>query len=126
MTTVLVVDDSAVDRRLAGGILETASGLKVEYATNGVEALKKIEQALPDVVLSDLQMPEMDGLELVRQIRNRFPLVPVILMTAHGSEDIAVQALALGASSYVPKVKLARRIARRRRIGPGRLQSGSP
>ncbi len=110
MTTVLVVDDSAVDRRLAGGILEKASGLKIEYAANGAEALKKIEQARPDIVLSDLQMPEMDGLELVGHVRNRYPLIPVILMTAHGSEDIAVQALARGAASYVPKAKLAQEL----------------
>jgi CheY-like chemotaxis protein len=107
MSNVLVVDDSAVDRRLAGGILEKIAGLKVDYATNGALALEKIQQSPPDAVLTDLQMPEMDGLELVGAIRSRFPLVPVILMTAHGSEDIAVQALARGASSYVPKSKLA-------------------
>ena len=74
----------------------------------GAEALEKIQLVHPDVVLTDLQMPEMDGLELVGAIRSApFPLVPVILMTAHGSEDIAVQALARGASSYVPKMKLA-------------------
>jgi CheY-like chemotaxis protein len=110
MSTVLVVDDSPIERRLAGGILEKSSGLKVEYAANGAEALEKIQHAQPDAVLSDLQMPEMDGLELVGAIRNRFPLIPVILMTAHGSEDIAVQALARGASSYVPKSKLAQEL----------------
>ncbi|HZZ28099.1 MAG TPA: response regulator [Pirellulales bacterium] len=110
MPTVLVVDDSPVDRRLAGGILEKCSGLKVEYATNGAEALEKIQNSPPDAVLTDLQMPKMDGLELVGAVRSRFPLVPVILMTAHGSEDIAVQALARGASSYVPKPKLAQEL----------------
>jgi two-component sensor histidine kinase len=58
-----------------------------------------------------MQMPEMDGLELVETIRARYPLVPVILMTAHGSEDVAVQALERGAASYVPKVNLARDLA---------------
>jgi CheY-like chemotaxis protein len=110
MSTVLVVDDSPLDRRLAGGILEKTSGLRVEYASNGVEALEKIQQSPPDVVLTDLQMPELDGLELVGAVRSRFPLIPVILMTAHGSEDIAVQALARGASSYVPKTKLAQEL----------------
>ena len=110
MTTVLVVDDSAVDRRLAGGILEKASGLKIEYAANGAEALEKIELSRPDMVLSDLQMPELDGLELVGRVRSRYPLIPVVLMTAHGSEDIAVQALARGAASYVPKAKLAQEL----------------
>jgi CheY-like chemotaxis protein len=110
MSRVLVVDDSPVERRLAGGILEKNSELKVEYAANGAEALEKIQQSPPDVVLSDLQMPELDGLELVGAIRSRFPLIPVILMTAHGSEEIAVQALARGASSYVPKSKLAQEL----------------
>ena len=110
MSTVLIVDDSPVDRRLAGGILEKCSGMQVEYAANGAEALEKIAQHAPDVVLSDLQMPQVDGLELVGAVRSRFPLVPVILMTAHGSEDIAVQALARGAASYVPKSKLAQEL----------------
>ena len=107
MSVVLVVDDSAVDRRLAGGILEKGTDLKVEYAKNGAEALESIKRHTPDIVITDLQMPEMDGLELVGMIRSQFPLVPVILMTAHGSEEIAVQALQRGAASYVPKSKLA-------------------
>src|SRR4029077_20343516 len=110
MATVLVVDDSPLDRRLAGGILEKRSGLNVEYASNGVEALEKIQKSQPDAILSDLQMPELDGLELVGAVGSRYPLIPVILMTAHGNEDIAVQALARGASSYVPKAKLAQEL----------------
>src|SRR5262249_57505019 len=65
----------------------------------------------PDLVLTDMLMPEMDGLELVSAIRSTYPLVPVILMTAHGSEDIAIQALQKGAASYVPKKSLARDLA---------------
>lgn len=107
MTKVLVVDDAAIDRRLAGGILERHNEMAVEYAENGLEALGVIERGVPDVVVTDLQMPEMNGLELVEQVRRRFPLLPVVLMTAHGSEDIAVQALERGAASYVPKSKLA-------------------
>ncbi len=107
MTTILVVDDSAVDRRLAGGILEKHGDLTIEYAKNGADALAKIAIHVPDLVLTDLQMDEIDGLELVGTIRAKWPLVPVILMTAHGSEEIAVQALHRGAASYVPKTKLA-------------------
>lgn len=108
MTKVLVVDDAPVDRRLAGGILEKQSELAISYAANGREALAAIETDIPDAVVTDLQMPEMNGLELTETIRRRFPLLPVILMTAHGSEDIAVQALERGAASYVPKSNLAR------------------
>lgn len=106
--TVLVVDDSALDRRLAGSILEKAGQFKPLYANNGVEALAILQQELPGVVLTDMLMPEMDGLELVETVRKRFPLVPVVLMTAHGSEDVAFKALQRGAASYVPKKSLAK------------------
>lgn len=71
-----------------------------------------MEREEPDLVLTDLRMPRMDGLELVAQLRRRHPLVPVILMTSRGSEDIAVQSLRRGASSYVPKRALAQDLLR--------------
>ena len=109
--TVLVVDDSAMDRHLAGAIVGKQPGWQASFAENGVDALASLERRLPDVVLTDLLMPEMDGLQLVQAIRAKYPLVPVILMTAHGSEDIAIQALQKGAASYVPKKSLARDLA---------------
>ncbi|HEX3152464.1 MAG TPA: response regulator [Gemmataceae bacterium] len=112
MHKVLIVDDSMVDRRLAGRLVEMGvpggNDLIPIYASNGREALEAIEKENPDAVLTDLQMPEMNGLELVQEVRNRFPLVPVILMTAHGSEELAVKALKSGAASYVPKRELAK------------------
>jgi CheY-like chemotaxis protein/anti-sigma regulatory factor (Ser/Thr protein kinase) len=107
MPTVLVVDDSLTDRRLAGGLLAKLVGWEVRYANDGREALEQIELHLPDLVVTDLNMPELNGLELVRAIRTQYPLVPVILMTAQGSEQIAVEALRTGAASYVPKQRLA-------------------
>ena len=107
MPTVLVVDDSEVDRRLAGALLERAIDVRVVYAPDGAEGLKQVELRRPDVVVTDLRMPEMDGLELVAAIKNDFSQVPVILMTAEGSEDIAAEALRAGAASYVPKKRLA-------------------
>lgn len=107
MTAVLVVDDSPVDRRLAGGILEKNPALEVRYATSGQDALAEMARQQPDIVVTDLQMPDLTGLELVERIRAKHPLVPVILMTAHGSEEIAVRALEVGAASYVPKARLA-------------------
>lgn len=105
MPTVLVVDDSAIDRRVAAECVKKC-GADVLYAENGLEALTQIEQSNPDAVLTDLQMPEMDGLELVRKITESKQSVPVILMTAHGSEETAVEALKAGAASYVPKKNL--------------------
>lgn len=106
MVTALVVDDSAMDRRLASTLLKRAS-FEVRVAENGTAALAALEESLPDIVVTDMQMPEMDGLELVQAIRERGAHVPVILMTAHGSEELAVKALQRGAASYVPKRSLA-------------------
>jgi CheY-like chemotaxis protein len=107
MAKVLIVDDSAVDRRLAGSFLEKAGDFTVINATDGREALAAVLREQPDLVLTDLQMPGMNGLELVEEIRLKHPGLPVILMTAHGSEEIAIQALQRGAASYVPKRNLA-------------------
>jgi CheY-like chemotaxis protein len=100
------VDDSPVDRRLAGSLLEKNFECSVRYAADGKEALQHLADDLPDLVLTDLQMPAMNGLELVAAIKKDYPLVPVILMTAQGSEEIAAQALRQGAASYVPKKNL--------------------
>ena len=110
MTTVLVVDDSAVDRRFVGALLEKTFPCTIKYAANGVEALARMKDAPPDLVVTDLTMPVMDGLELVRSVRTHYPKVPVILMTAYGSEELAVKALSEGAASYVPKMQLADRL----------------
>jgi CheY-like chemotaxis protein len=110
MATVLVVDDSAVDRRLVAGLLKQAN-LQVELAENGQEALACVRSTPVDLVVTDLQMPELDGLGLVRHLRDHGPHTPVILITAHGSEDLAIEALHAGAASYVPKSELAQSLA---------------
>ncbi|MFK7821962.1 MAG: response regulator [Planctomycetaceae bacterium] len=107
MATVLVVDDLLADRRLVGGLLERSSGTKVIYAENGAQALEQIDLHAPDMVITDLVMPDMDGIELVTRIRDDYPLIPTILVTGEGSEETAVEALRQGAASYVPKKILA-------------------
>lgn len=111
MATVLVVDDLASHRQLTGVLLSRIPGWKAVYAANGKEALDKLAEQPIDVVLTDMLMPEMNGLELLREVRRSYPHVPVILMTASGSEYIAVQALQEGATSYVPKRGLSKRLA---------------
>ena len=105
--TVLVVDDNPMDRHLAGRMIETGLKWRVEYAENGHAAVASLELQRPDIILTDLYMPEMDGLELVETVRQRFPGVPVVLMTGQGNEEIALRALRAGAASYVPKKNLA-------------------
>ncbi len=107
----LVVEDSPTQAILLRQRL-VRSGFEVQLATHGGEALAIIERQLPSVILTDLDMPVMDGLELVKQLRQKGTAVPVILMTAMGSEEIAVQALQAGASGYVPKRNLERDLAR--------------
>lgn len=104
--TVLVVDDSTIDRRLASGLLEKEGVFQIVMAANGVDALQMLKQQPIDLVLTDMQMDEMDGLQLVEAVRADYPLTPVILMTALGSEEIAVTALEKGAASYVAKRRL--------------------
>jgi CheY-like chemotaxis protein/anti-sigma regulatory factor (Ser/Thr protein kinase) len=103
---VLVVDDSAVDRRVAGRLAEKQLPARVVYAADGVEGLALIATESPAVVLTDLQMPRLGGLELVEEVRQQYPLVPIVLMTADGSQEIAIQALQAGAASFVPKRNL--------------------
>ncbi|TWT82974.1 Transcriptional regulatory protein WalR [Planctomycetes bacterium CA13] len=103
---ILVVDDSATQRILLESHLKSG-GYDIHTAGDGVEALECIQRELPDMVVTDLQMPNMDGLQLVREISEQQIDVPVILTTAAGSEIIAAEALHAGAASYVPKSALA-------------------
>ncbi|HUY92617.1 MAG TPA: response regulator [Pirellulales bacterium] len=109
-TKILVVDDSLVERLLVKGILGRDPSFRIELAENGQEALEKIAESPPDLVVTDLVMPRLNGLELVRAVRLRDPTIPVILMTAYGDESTAVQALEAGAASYVPKAQRAERL----------------
>ena len=78
------------------------------FASGGQEAIQAMERESPQLILTDLIMPDMDGLELVQHVRNQFPSIPIILMTAFGSEEAAMRALRAGAANYIPKRDLAR------------------
>jgi DNA-binding NarL/FixJ family response regulator len=106
--TVMVVDDSAFERRRIGLLLEPMPGIRVAYAAGGREALDAIASEAPAVILTDLVMPDVGGLELVRRVRAEHVEISVILMTAFGSEEVAMQTLRAGAASYIPKRDLAR------------------
>lgn len=102
MSRVLVAEDSTTQAQAIRLMLE-ARGFLVEVQPDGKAALAAVLRNPPDLVLTDLDMPNMDGLELVEAVRNSHPHLPVILMTAFGSEEIAMKALQRGATSYVPK-----------------------
>ncbi len=103
MFHILLVDDSATDRLLIEGLLKKCLHFDVVTAADGLIALEKIKAKAPDLVVTDMQMPNMDGMQLVEKIRSLYPLIPVVLITAAGSEELASQALQRGAAGYVPK-----------------------
>ncbi len=107
MATILVVDDSKLDRVVTSSWVEQGIDATVVFASDGVEALRQVEQHSPDLVITDLQMPNMNGLQLLTNLKEEYPRLPVILVTAKGSESIAAEALRRGAASYVPKRSLA-------------------
>ena len=99
---ILIVDDEETIR-LALGELLRSDGHAVREAETGDVALAALDGAPADLVLADLRMPGMDGMQLLETVRARFPNTLVVLITAQGDERIAVQALKLGAYDYLPK-----------------------
>lgn len=110
MVSILIVDDSAIDRQLMDGLLSKESDFDVWTSASAADALEQMRQGMIDIVVTDLQMPDADGLSLVRSINEGFTEVPSILVTAHGSEQIASQALDEGAAGYVPKTQIAQKL----------------
>ena len=102
---LLLAEDSVTQAFQIRSLLENA-GYEVVVAVNGREALEAVRKAKPDLVITDLEMPEMNGLELVEALQREFKRLPVVLITAAGSEQIAAEALKKGAASYVPKREL--------------------
>jgi len=102
MTRVLVIDDDAALRFTLHAVLGDA-GFDVELAGGGAEGLAAFEARGADVVLTDLAMPDMDGMRVLEAMRAQDPGVPVLMLTAHGSERVAVAAMKAGAFDYLPK-----------------------
>src|SRR5580693_8126529 len=102
MARVLVIDDDAALRFTLEAVLSDA-GLTVETTTGGAEGIAAFEAHGADVVLSDLAMPDVDGMQVLTRMRAGDPSVPVLMLTAHGSERVAVAAMKAGAFDYLPK-----------------------
>ncbi len=100
-THILVVDDEPqIARVLRAGL--TARGYEIRTASDGVSALEVMQDWPPDLVITDLSMPQMDGLELTRRIRTKSP-VPIIVLSVRDQERVKVQALDAGADDYITK-----------------------
>ena len=102
---ILVVDDSATMRQLIGLTLRKVKGCSVVEAENGVEAVARLGNGAFDLVITDIKMPEMDGLELVRHVRGPLGLqeVPIIIVTTKGEESARDAGLEAGANAYLTK-----------------------
>jgi len=100
---ILVVDDEPPLREILQRGLTQMGGFSVEVAQNGLEAIEKVEKDIFDLILTDLMMPEMDGMEFLKMIKGTRPEMPVIMMTAYGSIDTAVEAMKIGANDYITK-----------------------
>jgi two-component system, chemotaxis family, chemotaxis protein CheY len=113
----LIVDDSSVMRKIVERSLRQAGieEMVVHEAGNGIEALEKLRGGKMDLILSDINMPAMDGLELLRQIKaqNLAPGVPVVMITTESSEEHVRQAIAAGARGYIRKPFTAEQVKER-------------
>jgi CheY-like chemotaxis protein len=99
---LMIVDDNEGVRHLVSRWLERA-GFTVSQAKDGAEAMEIIRKAPPDVVLADIRMPKINGLELARMIKRDFPAVKVVLMTAYSSPQTIAQAKREGVDDYLEK-----------------------
>ncbi|MCU0494534.1 MAG: response regulator, partial [Chloroflexaceae bacterium] len=103
MEEILIIDDSTQICSLLADYVLPDLGYSAAVANTGRQGLYRLRQHLPDLILLDLQLPDISGLDLLRLISQEGYDVPVILMTAHGSENIAVEAFRMGARNYLIK-----------------------
>src|SRR5262245_28666422 len=101
-STVLVVDDQPAILEVLGVMLGNW-GYDTHLVANGVEAKATVEKYDRDIVVSDVRMPEFSGIDLLRVLKSGKPSRPIILMTAHGSVDLAVEAMKQGAQDFLTK-----------------------
>jgi len=100
--SVLVVDDDAAVGTVVAGLLQQG-GIESSWVRSAAEALEQLSSGAVDAVVADLRMPDMDGMQLLQEVAARHPDVPVIMITAHGTVPLAVEAMRAGAADFVLK-----------------------
>lgn len=104
-STILIVDDSAAMRSLLAATLETLGQVKIVQAANGFEALRVLPREQIDLILTDINMPDINGLELLSFVRNNplYHKLPVVIISTEGSRQDIERGLSLGANDYLVK-----------------------
>jgi DNA-binding NarL/FixJ family response regulator len=101
---VLVVDDHPAFRKALSSALDLVPDIEVAgEAGGGVDACSEAEQLDPDIIIMDLSMPDLSGIEAMRRIHERRPHLPVVILTAHADDGVEREALEAGASGFLPK-----------------------
>ena len=110
---ILIADDHELVRRGARGVLHSRPGMRVVgEAANGREAVEKAVKLKPDVAVVDISMPDLDGLQVIRQIREEVPNTKVLVLTMHESDQMVQLALDAGANGYILKSDLTKCLAK--------------
>lgn len=105
MKTILIVEDSATTRALIRAVIEELGEFETVEASSGFEALKMLPQQEYDLIITDINMPDINGLELINFVRNnpRYNHIPIIIVSTERSEEDKKRGMALGATAYVTK-----------------------
>ena len=103
MKKILFVDDSSIMRLFARMSTRSIQGISVTEAQDGVEAVEKIEKETFDLIITDINMPKMDGLQLIRHVRTMGLKFPIIILTTLGEEKDVERGMELGADDYMTK-----------------------
>jgi len=101
--SVLIVDDDRNIRRMIEIHLKKEKIYVTLHASNGEACLRFLREDVPDLILLDIQMPGIDGIETLQQIKQQFSKIPVVMMSAHGTIDIAVRSMKMGAYDFITK-----------------------
>jgi len=109
---ILIIEDSPTMRQLIAFALKRLPGVRIVEAHDGVDGLKKLSSDKFDLILTDINMPVMDGLKLVSLVRNdaNYRTTPIVVITTEGAQEDRDRALALGANDYITKPIQANRI----------------
>jgi len=128
MIKIILADDHRIVRQGVRALLEAEPDFHIlAEAKDGLETVRMVEKLRPDILLLDLIMPEMSGLEVTREVRERFPKTNIVILTMHANEAYVLEALQAGAQGYVIKDSSSEELVRAiREVAAGRRYLAPP